>query len=55
MARADLLLDIVKSGAEGDRELFRNALEALIAEERAKQHHVLNSIVETLDQMNRDT
>ena len=41
MARADLLLDIVKSGAEGDRELFRNALEALIAEERAKQHHVL--------------
>lgn len=41
MARADLLLDIVKAGAEGDRELFRKALEALVAEERAKQHHVL--------------
>lgn len=41
MARADLLLDIVKAGAEGNQELFRKALEALIAEERAKQHMVL--------------
>lgn len=41
MARADLLLDIVKAGAEGNHELFRRALEALIAEERAKQHNVL--------------
>ncbi|MCP3105478.1 hypothetical protein LZ198_42120 [Myxococcus sp. K15C18031901] len=41
MARADLLLDIVRAGAEGNQELFRKALEALIAEERAKQHNVL--------------
>jgi AAA+ superfamily predicted ATPase len=41
MARADLLLDIVKAGAEGNHELFRKTLEALIAEERAKQHNVL--------------
>lgn len=41
MARADLLLDIVKAGAEGNHELFRKALEALVAEERAKQHSVL--------------
>lgn len=41
MARADLLLDIVRGGAEGNRELFRKALEGLVAEERAKQHHVL--------------
>ncbi len=41
MARADLLLDIVRAGARGDQALFRKALEALIAEERAKQHHVL--------------
>lgn len=41
MARADLLLDIVRAGAEGDSELFRRALEALIAEERGKQHNVL--------------
>lgn len=41
MARADLLLDIVRGGARGDQVLFRKALEALVAEERAKQHHVL--------------
>lgn len=41
MARADLLLDIVRAGAEGDTELFRKALEALVAEERSKQHGVL--------------
>jgi len=41
MARADLLLDIVKAGAEGNHELFRKALEALVAEERSKQHNVL--------------
>jgi AAA+ superfamily predicted ATPase len=41
LARADLLLDIVKAGAEGNQELFRKALEALVAEERAKQHNVL--------------
>lgn len=41
MARADLLLDLVRAGARGDQSLFRKALEALVAEERAKQHHVL--------------
>jgi SpoVK/Ycf46/Vps4 family AAA+-type ATPase len=41
MARADLLLDLVRAGAKGEQTLFRKALEALIAEERAKQHHVL--------------
>ena len=41
MARADLLLDLVRAGAKGDQPLFRKSLEALVAEERAKQHHVL--------------
>jgi SpoVK/Ycf46/Vps4 family AAA+-type ATPase len=41
MARADLLLDLVRAGAQGEQPLFRKALEALIAEERAKQHHIL--------------
>jgi SpoVK/Ycf46/Vps4 family AAA+-type ATPase len=41
MARADLLIDIVKAGAEGDQELFRRALEALVTEERSKQHNIL--------------
>ncbi len=41
MARADLLLDLVQAGAAGDQSRFRGALEALVVEERAKQHHVL--------------
>jgi AAA+ superfamily predicted ATPase len=41
MARADLLIDIVKAGAEGNQDLFRKALEALVTEERAKQHNIL--------------
>lgn len=41
MARADLLLNIVRAGAKGDQMSFRKALEALVAEERSKQHHVL--------------
>jgi SpoVK/Ycf46/Vps4 family AAA+-type ATPase len=41
MARSDLLLSLVKAGTKGDRELFKRSVEALVAEERAKQHHVL--------------
>lgn len=41
MARADLLLDLVRGGAQGDQTLFRKALEAIVTEERTKQHHIL--------------
>ena len=41
MARADLLLALVQSGAGGDELAFRRAAEALIAEENAKNHAVL--------------
>ncbi|KAA0976230.1 ATP-binding protein [Paeniglutamicibacter gangotriensis] len=41
MARADLLLALVKSGAGQDDLAFRRAAEALIAEEEAKKHRVL--------------
>jgi len=40
MARADLLIDIVRAGAEGNQELFRRTLEALINVGRSKEHHV---------------
>jgi SpoVK/Ycf46/Vps4 family AAA+-type ATPase len=43
MARADLLLALVKSGAGGDELAFRRAAEALIAEEENKKHGVLAS------------
>lgn len=41
MARSDLILALVRAGNAGDRQLFRRAVEALAAEERGKQHHVL--------------
>lgn len=43
MARGDLLLALVKSGAGGDDLAFRRAAEALIAEEENKRHNVLAS------------
>lgn len=41
MARGDLLVSLIRAGAEGDRARIRNAAEAIIAEEKAKNHHVL--------------
>lgn len=41
MARADLITDLVATGIGGDRTKFRKVVEALIAEERAKNHVVL--------------
>jgi SpoVK/Ycf46/Vps4 family AAA+-type ATPase len=43
MARSDLLLALVQSGAGGDDLAFRRAAEALIADENAKKHNVLAS------------
>ncbi|WP_412061214.1 AAA family ATPase [Rubrivirga sp. IMCC45206] len=41
MARSDLLLELVRAGAEGDQPMFRRSVEALVADERSKQHHVV--------------
>ncbi|MDR2368482.1 MAG: ATP-binding protein [Deltaproteobacteria bacterium] len=41
MARSDLLIHLVKSGMRGDKAGFRKVVEAIIAEERVKQHKVL--------------
>lgn len=41
MARADLLVSLVKAGSQGDQQLLRSTVEAMVAEERAKQHHQL--------------
>jgi hypothetical protein len=42
MARADLLIDSVRAGAEGNLELFRRALEALISGGRSKEPLIVN-------------
>ena len=41
MARSDLLISLVKATSQGDLVTFRRTLEVIIAEERAKQHHIL--------------
>lgn len=41
MARSDLLLSIVRAGATGDRTALRSSVEAIVAEERNKSHHIL--------------
>lgn len=41
MARSDLLISLVKSGRGSPDPRFRSAVEALIAEERAKRHNSL--------------
>lgn len=41
MARADLLIHLAQSALKGDKTSLRKVIEAIIAEERSKQHHVL--------------
>lgn len=38
MARADLLLNLIRAGSQGDHIGLRRAVEAMVAEERAKRH-----------------
>jgi SpoVK/Ycf46/Vps4 family AAA+-type ATPase len=41
MGRGDLVIALIKAGVSGDKKGIRVAAEALIAEERAKQHNIL--------------
>lgn len=41
MAKSDLILSIVRAGAVGDKSMLRSTVEALMADERAKSHHIL--------------
>jgi hypothetical protein len=41
MARSDLLIDLVEAERRGDKARFRVLVEAVIAEERANQHHLV--------------
>jgi AAA+ superfamily predicted ATPase len=41
MARSDLVLNLVRAGATGDQVGFRRTVEAMIADERGRQHHVV--------------
>lgn len=48
MARADLLSRLVQFGMQGDKANLKKVVEALIAEERAKQHKVLADQLENI-------
>ncbi|RYD01469.1 hypothetical protein N752_29650 [Desulforamulus aquiferis] len=48
MARADLLYDLIRHGLSCDNSNFRRAVEAICAEERAKNHNVLADRIEGL-------
>jgi hypothetical protein len=41
MPRSDLLLSLVQAGSKGDQSSFRRTLEAIVAEERGRQHHAI--------------
>jgi AAA+ superfamily predicted ATPase len=41
MPRSDLLLNLAKAGSQGDQVGVRRTLEAIVADERGRQHHVM--------------
>jgi len=53
MARADLLLDLIKYSVAGNKPKIRKVAEAIIAEERSKQHTILADKLET--ELNKNT
>ena len=55
MARADLLCELIKYGIINDSVNFRNAAEALCAEERSKQHQILANKIEEILRTSKKT
>lgn len=47
MPRADLVINLVRAGSQGDQTLFRSTVEAMAAEERAKNHNLLADRLES--------
>jgi SpoVK/Ycf46/Vps4 family AAA+-type ATPase len=52
VARADLLVNLVKAGVTGDPQSVKSVTEAIVAEERAKQHTVLAERLEHVLRIN---
>lgn len=52
MARADLIVNLVKASVTGDLQSARSVTEAIVAEERAKQHTVLAERLEQVLRIN---
>jgi AAA+ superfamily predicted ATPase len=52
VARADLLVNLVKAGVTGDSQSVKSVTEVIVAEERAKQHTVLAERLEHVLRVN---
>src|SRR5207244_2474643 len=52
MARSDLLINLVRAGVSGDTGTFRRTVDAIVAEERAKQHNVVADQLERVARTN---
>ncbi|MEJ2375538.1 MAG: ATP-binding protein [Pseudolabrys sp.] len=52
MARSDLLINLVKSGASGDKHALRKIVDAIVAEERAKNHNIVADRIEKAYRLN---
>jgi hypothetical protein len=52
MARSDLVIDLVEAQRRGDNARFRVLVEAIIAEERSNQHHL---VADRITQLNTTT
>ena len=55
MARADLLVSLIKSANKGDSSVFRRVVEGIIAEERENKHHILADRLASAMQENGQT
>lgn len=53
MARADLLIDLIKYAVTSNKPMIRKVTEAIIAEERSKQHTILANKLEV--ELNKNT
>lgn len=54
MARGDLVLKLIQAGISGDKNLFEKTTQAIISEEKAKDHHILASRIEERLQSNKN-
>ncbi len=41
MTKSDLIVSLVRAGAAGDKGMLRSTVEAMMADERAKSHHIV--------------
>ena len=54
MARSDLVVSLVRASALGDQKTIKNTVEALVAEEHSKNHHLLAEKIWSVYQLTRN-